>query len=67
MRDLIRHLVDDALGSGDRTSAEPNTIPTATLAADAIRLAAMATSLHFDVASHAPAVPDDSSVREATR
>jgi hypothetical protein len=76
VRDLIRNLVDEALDTGDRVGAEASPVPTAALAAEAIRLACMATTVHVtEAARRSPACEPpagraparEASVQEAPR
>ena len=47
MRDLIRELVDNARRSGDRIGVDGTSDAPSKLAAESIRLARMATSIHL--------------------
>ena len=47
MRDLVRELVDDARRSGDRIGVDGALTVPARLAAETIRLARLATSIHL--------------------
>ena len=47
MREVIRHLIDDARRSGDRIGVDGKQIASTQVAAELIRLARVATSIHL--------------------
>jgi hypothetical protein len=68
VRDLIRNLVKDALESGDRIGAGTSTVPTAALAAEAIRLARLAETVHrSELARRRSPAPDPPAGRAPAR